>query len=757
MSQRYQVQGKIGQGGLGEVYLAKDTQLDRDVALKRVKVPEGGNLEAMSADLIREAKTLSALQHPNIVTVYDVGKDENGPFVVLELLKGETLDAVIERGGMTLDDFKQVVMQTLEGLLAAQAVGLVHRDLKPGNLMVIWLASGKFQIKILDFGLAKFGLKARPQTEDQGGGIFGSIFFMAPEQFERFPLDARTDMYSLGCIYYQILTTKHPFDGETGAEVMASHLQHHVKPLKQVRGDLPDWLCHWVMWLISREMDDRPSDARIALEYFTAQQHGLKGVPPPPTAGSGTSGRLGAPRPVYRPGAVGATTGPIAGNASQAIQAQGTMAAARSSTPVVEKIVKPKSNKGLWIGLSVLIAALAGGIAYLFLAPQPPVAETVTTSPPPPVTPPPPAPKESPPTPPEVAPKPTVQTPPEPQKPKPKPAVVVAPKPTPAPAPAVAPSSAGKALLDGLLGSDLAGVVAKLPPVEKARIPLLASALASASPAERTRLHRIIGSEQLMNSSQLLRADLNHASADVREAALKAVSAFFPKTSVADDLLKCAQAGELDNALAAYGFLTSRFGTKVEDRVALLKKAQPLATSPASKNSLIQAVSTIAHPSAKVLAKELQAPAAEQMVTAAIAKIKVASPGADLLLPASEAYIMGPLLGAPTLDPATNSIVGWTSPENFVGWDVEFKAQREVRIRLSLTNTAKETASYRLIVGKPSLPLIVPQSPSDTQPVSTEDVSITVTPGIYRFVIAPANLPPGQSLMQLRGAILLKQ
>ena len=298
MSQRYQVQGKIGQGGLGEVYLARDTQLDREVALKRVKVPEGGNMDAMAADLIREAKTLSALQHPNIVTVYDVGQDEKGPFVVLELLKGETLDAVIDRGGMTLDDFKQVVMQTLEGLLAAQAVGLVHRDLKPGNLMVVWLASGKFQIKILDFGLAKFGLKARPQTEDQGGGIFGSIFFMAPEQFERFPLDARTDMYSLGCIYYQILTTKHPFDGETGAEVMASHLQHHVKPLKQVRPDLPDWLCHWVMWLISREMDDRPSDARIALEYFNASQHGIKGVVQTPN--SAAPGRPAAPKATSR-------------------------------------------------------------------------------------------------------------------------------------------------------------------------------------------------------------------------------------------------------------------------------------------------------------------------------------------------------------------------------------------------------------------------------------------------------------------------
>ena len=252
MTQRYEVKGKLGHGGLGDVYLAYDTQLDRDVALKRVRPQEEGEAgtKSLAVDLDREAKTLSKLQHPNIVTIFDVGHDEKGPFVIMEYLKGETLDKAIERGKLSAADFSEVVIQVMEGMVAAQSLGLVHRDLKPGNLMVNWLPSGRLQLKILDFGLAKFSKMAVPQTKDQEEGIMGSIYFMAPEQFERLPLDARTDMYSLGCIFYQLLTQQHPFEGSRGVDVMVSHLQHLVTPLHTLRPDLPAWMCDWVMWLI---------------------------------------------------------------------------------------------------------------------------------------------------------------------------------------------------------------------------------------------------------------------------------------------------------------------------------------------------------------------------------------------------------------------------------------------------------------------------------------------------------------------------
>ncbi len=356
MSERYEVQGKIGQGGLGEVYLARDMQLDREVAIKRVKAPEDANLAQLEEDLFREAKTLSALMHPNIVTIFDAGRDEKGPFVVMELLKGETLDQVIDRGKLTVEDFKEVVIQVMEGMIAAQSRGLVHRDLKPGNIMINWLASGRFQAKILDFGLARFTKVARPQTQDQGEGIFGSIFFMAPEQFERLPLDARTDMYSLGCIFYQILSTKHPFDGETAMDVMVSHLQHLVVPLLELRDDMPRWMADWVMWLLSRDMEDRPADAQVALDAFMAGR--LPHAPPEPVASVG---------PVVR--VVGRGKGPGMNTQNVPRSPGGTAHAARSSRPMAHKVKKKGKLPWILAGL-----ALAGGGGAYLMKKKPPEA-----------------------------------------------------------------------------------------------------------------------------------------------------------------------------------------------------------------------------------------------------------------------------------------------------------------------------------------------------------------------------------------------
>ena len=267
MSDRYQIKEKIGQGGLGEVFVAFDAQLQREVALKRVKATDG----QASDDVLREAKMLSAVQHPNILTVFDVGQDAIGPFVVTELLRGETVEQMVARGPLQYADFCQVAVQSLEGLVAAQAMNLVHRDLKPGNLMVVRQASGRLQIKILDFGLAKLSRHASRQTEDQESAIMGSIYFMAPEQFERLPLDGRTDLYALGCIFYHALTGVNPFDGETAPVVMAAHLAHSVTSLSQCRPDLPPWVCDWVMWFINRQPADRPSTAQDALDTFQQQ------------------------------------------------------------------------------------------------------------------------------------------------------------------------------------------------------------------------------------------------------------------------------------------------------------------------------------------------------------------------------------------------------------------------------------------------------------------------------------------------------
>ncbi len=270
MEDRYELRGKIGQGGLGAVYRAFDTRMNREVAIKRILVSnDDPTLEAESTrQLIKEAGALASLQHPHIVTVYDAGSDEDGPYVVMELITGKTLDELVSRAPLTWPDFRELAIQTQEALIAAHELGLVHSDIKPANLMLTWLASGKFQMKVVDFGLAMLSQSQSIEELENIESVFGSIFFMAPEQFERIPIDTKTDMYSMGCVYYQALTGHYPFTGETTHDVMSAHLHHRVVPLQDVRADIPIWACEWIMWLINRAPQDRPESARDALRVF---------------------------------------------------------------------------------------------------------------------------------------------------------------------------------------------------------------------------------------------------------------------------------------------------------------------------------------------------------------------------------------------------------------------------------------------------------------------------------------------------------
>jgi len=270
MEDRYEIRGKIGQGGIGSVYRGYDLRMKREVAIKRIlSCPDDPSLkDEATKQLVTEAGALASLQHPHIVTVYDVGSDEDGPYVVMELISGKTLDEIIENAPLTWQDFRELAMQTQEALIAAQDLDMIHSDLKPPNIMLTWLPSGKFQVKIVDFGLAVL-MQNQSKEEIEGmEAVFGSIFFMPPEQFEREILDARSDLYSIGCVYYQALTGAYPFSGETGNEVMEAHLNHTVRPIQELRADIPVWVCDWIMWQINRQRSDRPENARVALSVF---------------------------------------------------------------------------------------------------------------------------------------------------------------------------------------------------------------------------------------------------------------------------------------------------------------------------------------------------------------------------------------------------------------------------------------------------------------------------------------------------------
>lgn len=283
MSGRYKMLESLGTGGAGAVFKAYDTQLDRYVAIKRLlSKQEEEREDAQSSVLRKEAGSLATLQHPNIVSIFDLGSDDEGMFIVMELLEGDTLADCIESGSLNLQDFYELASQTLEGALYAHSLSILHRDLKPENIKVKRQPGGRLQVKIVDFGLARLAYGARKQTEDQSGNVQGSIFYMAPEQFLRQPLDGRTDLYSLGCVYYQVLSGSRPFQHVTMAGVMDMHLHHQVTLLHDVCPHLPEHVCDWVMWLFNREANDRPGNAQIALESLRSlREQGLFSDAPP--------------------------------------------------------------------------------------------------------------------------------------------------------------------------------------------------------------------------------------------------------------------------------------------------------------------------------------------------------------------------------------------------------------------------------------------------------------------------------------------
>ncbi len=266
IADRYEIRASLGSGGAGAVFQAWDTQLQRFVAVKRWNAPEPMLDDREGTErLWREAMTLAAIQHPNILTIHDFGVDEEGPYVITEFVDGETLDRVVERGPMDREAFAEAAQQILEALIAAHQAGLIHRDIKPQNVMRTRLASGSWQYKILDFGLARFVTQPTVQSLEGNRSIYGSILYIAPEQLRHQPLDARTDIYAVGCLCYYMLSGRNAVEGDTVAELITSHLEHRVQPLADVRPGLPEDLCDWVMKAMAFDPAERFPTAVAAL------------------------------------------------------------------------------------------------------------------------------------------------------------------------------------------------------------------------------------------------------------------------------------------------------------------------------------------------------------------------------------------------------------------------------------------------------------------------------------------------------------
>jgi serine/threonine protein kinase/Flp pilus assembly protein TadD len=266
---RYEICSQLGAGGMGEVYLANDTKLDRKVALKilptTVVEPTSGTQDDRVRRFVQEAKAVSALNHPNILTIYEVDEIDSEHFIATEYVDGETLRDRIRFTPLTPSEAIDVGIQVASALSATHAVGIIHRDIKPENIML----RRDGIVKVLDFGLAKLSRDRPPvSTTDSlaptqnmfntaAGMVMGTAQYMSPEQTRGFELDARTDVWSLGCVLYEIVAGRQPFGGSTAIDVMSGILQNEPSPLAEHLPDGPRELDRIISRALRKDREER--------------------------------------------------------------------------------------------------------------------------------------------------------------------------------------------------------------------------------------------------------------------------------------------------------------------------------------------------------------------------------------------------------------------------------------------------------------------------------------------------------------------
>jgi eukaryotic-like serine/threonine-protein kinase len=352
----YQIAGLVGEGGMGAVYRARDTRLGRDVAVKVLTSVTLSDRERLLR-FEQEARTTGMLNHPNLLTIYDVGRDGDGsPFLVSELLEGETLTSRLGRGPLSPRKAVDAALQMANGLAAAHEKGVVHRDLKPDNLFL----TRDGRLKILDFGIAKLSATASgdgPAFEvaaTEPGMVLGTVGYMSPEQVRGESVDQRSDLFSLGAIFYEMLTGQRAFKRNSGIETLGAILKEDPPDLSDVLPNIPPALERLVRRCLEKDREVRFQSARdlaFNLETLSTMSQ----------AGSTLSGMSAA-----RPSSTAATTAlrstPPTATPAQPHPTTRT-AAVPPPTAARRPLTKPKPRVSPWL-IALLFAAAVAGAAY---------------------------------------------------------------------------------------------------------------------------------------------------------------------------------------------------------------------------------------------------------------------------------------------------------------------------------------------------------------------------------------------------------
>jgi serine/threonine protein kinase/phage FluMu protein Com len=261
----YRILKVLGAGGMGVVFRAEDTQLKRVVALKAMLPTLAAN-DAARQRFLREARAAASLKHDNVIHIYQVGEDRGVPFLAMEYLEGESLEDRLNREGkLSLPEVLRIGRELTEGLEAAHEHGLIHRDIKPGN---VWLEGRRGRVKILDFGLARTSKDDLHLT--QSGAIVGTSAYMPPEQARGEKVDARCDLYSLGCVLYRLCTEELPFQADNMMSLMMALATEEPRSPRQLNADVPPALAELIVRLLAKDPAKRPASARAVAEALDA-------------------------------------------------------------------------------------------------------------------------------------------------------------------------------------------------------------------------------------------------------------------------------------------------------------------------------------------------------------------------------------------------------------------------------------------------------------------------------------------------------